>query len=94
MKFWVELHSDHPRVVFHLDNLHEVALRIDARHDEPGVFEPFAVRIVKFKTVAVAFAHRFLPVGLARARALYKGAFVGAKAHCRTLVNYVLLVVH
>ena len=44
--------------------------------------------------MAVAFAHRLLTVGLACARTFDQGAFVGAQAHSRAFVDYVLLVVH
>ena len=49
----VELHTDEPGVVFQLDDLHQVLLRVYTNGHHPFRFVVFQVFIIEFKAMAV-----------------------------------------
>src|SRR6476660_666492 len=66
----VELARDEPGMVRELDDLHETALLEGPAHDEAGVDEPVAERVVDLVAVPVPLVDRVVAVELAGVRTL------------------------
>ena len=68
-------------MVGELDDLHEPAFLVGARHDEPGLLQRRPEVVVHLVPVPMSLVHNRLAVRLARASALREFDCLGPKAH-------------
>ena len=59
LEFRMELTADKPRMVFDLDDLHQIPLGIKPRDHQPFLRQLLTIRIVKFITMAMALGNLF-----------------------------------
>ena len=62
-EFRMELRRHKKRMIGQLNNFGQFFLRIIAGNHQPAIFQDFAVIVVQFIAVAVAFGNHFLPLG-------------------------------
>ena len=60
----MELYRDEPGMFGNLNDFNEVALGIDPRNTQAGLFKLFAVGVVEFVAVTVAFLNFSLSIGI------------------------------
>lgn len=93
-EFGVELNGDEPGVGGNLDHLDETAVGREAGKDETGGFERFAVAVVDFVAVAMAFGDRFGFIGLGGGGAGPDHTGPGAEAHAVAWADGYILLFH
>ena len=78
----MELHAHEEGMIFHFHRFHDAVIGRSAAEDKPRFFQRFAIIVVEFVSVAVAFADLFFAaVRFRNARTLFQGAYVFAEAH-------------
>ena len=77
----MKLHPDKPRVILHLDDLRQFAIRRHAREDQSAFFKLGYVFGIHFIAVAVAFLDLQRAVDAGHGGAGFQDGGVGAKAH-------------
>ena len=74
LEFRMELTADKPRMVFDLDDLHQVPLGINPRDHQPLLRQLLTVRIVKFITMAMALGNFVALIRLKTSSPLFQNA--------------------
>src|SRR6266853_629867 len=95
VEFWMELAGDEEWMLWQFDNFDQFAIGSVAAETEAGFFELFAVGIVEFVTMTVAFVHNESAIETSGFSADDKLAWLRAEAHrAAFLGNAGLLVEH
>ena len=89
----MKLHRYKPRMLFQLDDFHQIALRVDSRKQHVGVFKPAAVQIIKFIAMPMALTDFVHFISLLRL-AVFRDHAAERTEPERTAELYVFLVGH
>ena len=89
----MKLNRDKPRMIFQLDNFHQIPFGVNARKLHIGAFKLIAVQVVKFIPVPMAFPNFVHFIGPLRFGLLCHHTAERAKPE-RTTKLHILLVGH
>ena len=90
----MELAAQEPRVIGDFNDFHQRAIGGLAAENHAHIRKAFAVGIVEFVAVAVAFVDTGRFVGFESVRPFRNGAGIRTEAHCSALVAFRIAALH